>query len=55
MATILPLPAPSDPGWQAYLDASQALLRLLSDGTGGFVSVDGDLVTELRRVNDAMR
>ena len=50
-----PFPYSNDPVWQAHLVARQTFLRSLSDTTAGFAVVDGDFVTGLRRVADAMR
>lgn len=49
-----PFPVPNDPAWQAHVLARQAVLRSISDGGNGFAIVDGDFVTQLRRIADTM-
>jgi hypothetical protein len=51
-----PLDDPVDPIWAMHhLLERQTSLRSISDPTLGFAIVDGDLVTQLRRLADAMR
>ena len=49
-----PVPYPTDPAWPAHRSAMRSALQSISDGSGGFAIVDGDFVTQLRRVADTM-
>lgn len=50
-----PVPGPSDPAWPAHRSAMRSVLQSISDGSGGLAIVDGDFVSQLRRVADAIR
>jgi hypothetical protein len=47
--------AASDPAWPAHLSAMRGSLESMADTSGGLAIVEGELVTQLRRVADAMR
>jgi hypothetical protein len=45
----------SDPAWPAHLSAMRDGLKSMADASGGMALVEGDLVTQLRRIADVMR
>lgn len=50
-----PVPEPSAASWPAHRSAMRSVLQSIADGSGGFAIVDGDFVTQLKRVAEAMR
>ena len=44
-----------DPGWETHRLATTTFLRSIADKTAGFAILDGDFVTGLRRISDAVR
>ena len=46
---------PRDPAWPAHQAEMRNVLRSISDSTGGFAIVDGDLGSQLSRIADTMR
>jgi hypothetical protein len=51
----LPSGTPTDAAWEAYLLARQTMLQTMAEETKGFASVGGELVTVLRRIDEAVR
>ena len=45
----------TDPAWPAHLAAMRDGLQSMADASSGMALVEGDLVTQLRRVADVMR